>query len=68
MAQWVKNLTLSLLWLGFDPGPGTSHGVDTAKKFFLKSLVSLEELDKHGERMNFALSHVTHNISFEVRS
>ena len=25
MAQWVKDLVLSLLWLGFDPWPGNFH-------------------------------------------
>ena len=24
-AQWVKNLVLLQLWLGFDPWPGNSH-------------------------------------------
>ena len=25
MAQWVKDLVVSLLWLGFSPGPGNFH-------------------------------------------
>ena len=31
MARQVKDQVLSLLWLGLDPGPGTSMGVNVAK-------------------------------------
>ena len=32
VAQWVKDLALSLLWLGFDPWPGNVHKMQRKPK------------------------------------
>ena len=42
MAQWIKNLVLSLLWCGFDPWPGNFCMSRAQSKKFLKGFIILQ--------------------------